>query len=274
VRDSILGRHARASCRGRGYLVMLQAFFDDSGRGKESDSPVFVLAGYAGSIATFCSFADDWQAVLREEPTLGYVKGKEANLLSGQFAGWTKEQRDERLARFVGLIRKHDLIALSFGVGYRDFNRILREPKGIMKYPYAVAFVNVVAWLMISASKKPEREEIELIFDQGVIGRERAIQAAYEGMKGSIPKHTMDLLVGRPRFEDDKRYLPLQAADLLAWNVRRDYVEQLTKGRWDSPTWTELRTNIRGRALFMDEKELSDFRARKLAANLERLLRE
>jgi hypothetical protein len=254
---------------------VLQAFFDDSGRGKESDSPVFVLAGYTGSKATFVSFANDWQAVLREEPTLEYVKGKEANSLSGQFAGWTKEQRDERLARFIGLIRKHDLIALSLVVGYRGFNRILREPKGIMKYPYAVAFANVVAWLMTSASKKPEREEIELIFDQGAIGRERAIQAAYEGMKGSIPEDTMDLLVGRLRFEDDKRCLPLQAADLLAWNVRRDYVEQLTKGtRWDSPTWTELRTDIAGKALFMEEKELSDFRARKLAANLQRLLQE
>lgn len=63
----------------RRYLVVLQAFFDDSGRGKESDSPVFVLAGYTGSKATFVSFANDWQAVLREEPTLEYVKGKEAN---------------------------------------------------------------------------------------------------------------------------------------------------------------------------------------------------
>jgi hypothetical protein len=253
---------------------VLQAFFDDSGRGKESDSLVFVLAGYAGPMASFSSFADDWQTVLREEPPLAYVKGKEANSLTGQFANWTKEQREERLAKFIGLIRKHDLIALSFGVGYRDFNRILREPKGIMKYPYAIAFANVVAWLMRSASVKPEREEIELIFDQGIIGRERAIQAAYEGMKGSIPKDTLDLLVGRPRFEDDKRYLPLQAADLLAWNVRRDYAEQLTKGkRWDSPTWTQLRTGIKGKGLFMDEKELRDFRARKLAANLERLLR-
>jgi hypothetical protein len=122
-----------------------------------------------------------------------------------------------------------------------------------------------VLWGLVSLARASE----------DVIGRERAIQAAYEGMKGSIPEDTMDLLVGRPRFEDDKRCLPLQAADLLAWNVRRDYVEQLTNGtRWDSPTWTELRTDISGKALFMDEKELSDFRARKLAANLQRLLQE
>ena len=248
------------------YLAVLQAFLDDSGRGKESDSKVFVVAGYTGPMENFNSFADDWQALLREEPVLDYVKGKEANALKGQFSGWTAAARDERVCRFISLIRKHRLIALSYAVPYREFNKILREPKGIMRYPYAVAFSTMVVWLMTSAEKKSEREEIELIFDQGMIGRERAIRAAYEGIKGSMSKEALELLVGKPRFEDDKRYLPLQAADLLAWHVRRDCAKQLTTGKqWESLIWTQLQTGIEGKALYMDSKEMLAFRDRKNA---------
>jgi hypothetical protein len=254
------------------YLVVLRAFFDDSGRGKESDSPVFVLAGYAGPVQNFLGFADDWQVIMREEPALAYLKGKEANALDRNFKGWTEKQRDEKLEKLIGAIRKHDLIALSLTVTYRDFNRVLRKPKGLFKNPFGLAFAYVVAWLMNSAQVKPEREEIELIFDQGVITREKTIENAYKGLKWALPKEALDLLVGRPRFEDDKRHLPLQAADLLAWNVRRDYVEQLTNGkRWESPTWTALQTGIKGKALHLNEKELRDFKARCSEARRARL---
>jgi Protein of unknown function (DUF3800) len=251
---------------------VLQAWIDDSGRGNEADSSVFVLAGYAGPSSSFEGFADDWQVIMREEPRLDYLKGKEANALDRNFKGWTPEQRDAKLEKLIAVIRKYDLIAISFAINYRDFNRVLREPKGVLKNPYGVAFAHVVGWLMNSAQVKPEREEIELIFDQGVVARGKTIEAAYRGRQESIPEEAISLLVGRPRFEDDKRYLPLQAADLFAWNVRRDYVEQLTNRRtWESPTWTALRTGIRGKPLYMGVKELTDFKIRYLAASRERL---
>jgi hypothetical protein len=260
--------------RARRYLIVLQAWIDDSGRGKESDSPVFVLAGYAGPVQSFYSFSDDWQAIMRQAPALPYLKGKEANALVGHFKGWTAEQRDAKLENLIAVIRKHDLIAVSVAINFRDFNRILAEPKGVLKNPYGVAFAYMVGWLMHSANVKPEREEIELIFDQGTLAREKEIEDAYKGMKGAIPKEAMDLLVGRPRFEDDKRHLPLQAADLFAWNVRRDLVEQLKTGKtWESRTWTALRTGIRGKPMYLGEKDLHDFKTRYLAARQERLAR-
>jgi hypothetical protein len=253
--------------RSRRYLIVLQAFIDDSGRGKESDNPIFVLAGYAGSFKSFCDLADDWQAIMREEPALAYLKGKEANALDKNFKGWTEEQRDAKLDKMIASIRKHELIALSLVIKYRDFNRIPREPSGFFKNPFGITFAQMVAWLMNSAIVKREREEIELIFDEGVLARKKTIEDAYKGLKEALlSKDALDLLVGKPRFEDDRRYLPLQAADLLSWNVRRDCVEQLTTGkRWESPTWTALRTGIKGVALHFHEKELRDFKAGYLA---------
>jgi len=206
---------------------MLQVFVDDSGRGENPDNPVFVLAGYAGRARNWEAASDDLKRIMRKKPRLDYLKGKEAAALNGNFSGWTADERDAKLAEMAAVLVKYRMIAISVGVSYSDFKRILARPTGQMKNPYALVFAHVVIWMLDSTAKKPSRERIELIFDQGVIGRERNINAAYAAMLEHLPKEQMDLLVGRPRFENDKYFLPLQMADLFAWHSRRDYYEQL-----------------------------------------------
>ena len=38
-----------------------------------------------------------------------------------------------------------------------------------------------------------------------------------------IPKRARRLINGKPTFESDAQVLPLQAADMLAWNLRREH---------------------------------------------------
>ncbi|MGB9380686.1 hypothetical protein [Candidatus Binatus sp.] len=59
---------------------MLQVYIDDSGRGVD---PVFVLAGYVGRLRNWEEFSDRWQATLRENPTIDYLKATEAIWLQG-----------------------------------------------------------------------------------------------------------------------------------------------------------------------------------------------
>jgi hypothetical protein len=253
-----------ANERDRRHWVMLQVYVDDSGRGENPNNPIFVLAGYAGRARNWLGAADDLQRIMRKKPTLEYLKGKEAAALNGHFTGWTAEDRDAKLAEMIAVLNKYRMIAISIAVSYSDFKRILATPKGAMKNPYALAFSHVVVWMLDSAAKKQSREKIELIFDQGIIGRERNIDAAYKGMMDHLPKEMTDLLVGRPRFEDDKCFLPLQMADLFAWHSRRDYVEQITSRgtrRYHSNLWDVLRTT-NGKALLIGPSELLEFKRR------------
>ncbi|HEY6417451.1 MAG TPA: DUF3800 domain-containing protein [Candidatus Binataceae bacterium] len=237
---------------------MLQAWFDDSGRGLD---PVFLLAGYSGSIDSVENCVDEYQAVMQKPPTLTYLKGIAANALKYDFDGWTEAERDAKLCDLIGVIRKHELIALSVGVDSVAFRRILRQPKGIMKNPDALAYAHVVTWLLHSAYVIQPPEQIEFIFHQGVLSREEQIRKSYEGMRSDLPKEVMKVLVNRPRFEDNKHNLLLQAADLFAWHCRRDYEEQLLRSRrWSSRIWDELRT-VRGTSIFLGQRELEAFRA-------------
>ncbi|HEY9156317.1 DUF3800 domain-containing protein [Candidatus Binatus sp.] len=243
---------------------MFQVYVDDSGRGEDQNNPLFVLAGYVGRARNWLGAVDDLQRIMRKEPRLDYLKGKEAASLKDHFNGWSEAERDAKLAEMIGVLNKYKMIALSIGIRYADFNRILARPKGAMKNPYALAFCHVVVWMLDSARKNPVRETIELIFDQGVIGRERNIRAAYEGMMGHLLKEMTDLLIGRPQFEDDWKFLPLQMADLFAWHSRRDYIEQLaSRGtrRLESNVWNSLRTS-QGKGLFLNANDLAEFKRR------------
>ncbi len=80
---------------------MLQAFIDDSGRGQ---APVFVLAGFLSTIERWAEFTESWHAELKREPSIAYLKAKEAADCRGQFKGWGFDARDRKMEPFVALI--------------------------------------------------------------------------------------------------------------------------------------------------------------------------
>jgi hypothetical protein len=81
-------------------------------------------------------------------------------------------------------------------------------------------------------------EKCDFIFDeQGSLGADAVHHwDNYSKMPEASLGTTTNLFAGyagnRPAFQDEKAVLPLQAADLYAWQVRRNYVE---KGRTPRP---------------------------------------
>jgi hypothetical protein len=104
---------------------MLQVFVDESGRGETAQNPIFVAGGYAGSVRNWKSSTDELQKIMRRKPALEYLKGAEAASLSGNFAGWTAQQRNAKLAQMIAVLRKNRMIAISCAVTYRD----LQDPE-------------------------------------------------------------------------------------------------------------------------------------------------
>src|SRR5690349_12134723 len=96
-----------------------------------------------------------------------------------------QKERDGKLAEMIAVLTRYRIIAIS--VSYSDLNKILARPTGPMKNPYALVFAHIVLWMLDSGVKRPAREKLELTFDQGVIGRERNIKAAYAGLMSHLP---------------------------------------------------------------------------------------
>jgi hypothetical protein len=199
----------------QGVLAVIQIWLDDSGKGQP---PVFVLAAYAGGVEEWNSFAVEWQRILNQSPRLEYVKAYEAFGLRGQFKGWTENDRDDRLLNFVQVIKRYSRKGFAFTLRHEHFDKSKVSVYGF-KNPYMFAYISALTGLLQLAKRIPTRDKIDIIFDKDVVHARQA-KAAYKEFR-RLPKEATQLLYrDEPRFEDDKRFKPLQAADLLAYCVR------------------------------------------------------
>jgi hypothetical protein len=192
------------------------AFVDDSGSG--GDSRFYVLGGYVASIPEWKSFAVKWQEVLDLQPKLDYFKMSQAESLKGNFLGFTVDQRDERLSRFIDVILTHEVREASVAVPYAAFCEVL-EPvlPRTHSSPYYFAFVAMVTALSgFYRHGGAPKEVVDFIFDIQQ-GKQARMDRLYGSFKGWYPKWQL----GRVDYRTDQEYLPLQAADLIAWHNRR-----------------------------------------------------
>jgi hypothetical protein len=200
---------------------VLTAFIDDSGSG--GDSPCYVLAGLLSTVEKWAEFSVDWDAAIHSRPNIDYFKMSEAESLKGQFTAFNSEQRDAKVHTLADLINKHVLFDYSVLIGQRAFDDILGPvlPKKL-KNPYLFAFPGMMAAMASYEHHYGRGDVVECVFDKQQKLSTRAGRL-YDQLRGLPGFEHSDLVQTPIRFEDDKEFLPLQGADLLAWHVRRRY---------------------------------------------------
>jgi hypothetical protein len=197
---------------------MLQVWLDDSGKGQ---LPAFALAGYLGTVDDWMDFSDKWWTLLNEDPKLDYIKGYEAFGLRGEFKGWTPEDRDQRLLKFVPLIKKYSGKGFALMIGHEPFNTIVKDAPGTpFRTPYTFAYAMSLSTLLQLAPDINPKGLIDIVFDRDVIKRRQAENAYCAIFKVWPAEITSRLARREPKFEDDKSFVPLQAADMLAHCIR------------------------------------------------------
>ncbi len=218
--------------------MVLQAYSDDSG--SEPNSPIFILAGFVTTQQRWAAFSHEWQALLDEPPGLAYFKMTEAENFRGQFSkkkGWNVENRDDRVLRLAKSIAKYAIIRVDASLLHESFERwikSIRNPtrSSAQDNPYFALFHMVIQIISFVRVQAFHGDQCDLIFDeQGSLGAD-AIHF-WDNLKknpAATAEVTKDLFSGyagnRPIFRDEKQFLPLQAADLYAWQLRRNFVER------------------------------------------------
>jgi hypothetical protein len=206
-------------------LVMLQTYVDDSA--SEQDDKILLLAGYVQEAKTWSAFSDDWRKVLESIPSIKYFHMVEAENLRDEFRGWTPTNRDLKIDALADIIVKYQPWSIECSVSRANYQRII-EPVAPynLRYPYFPCFYGIVLhlaqWHAARKQNDPSLDmpPVDFIFDeQGAIGVESVLW--YQFIKSIQTPIIQSYLGGTPVFKDDKKILPLQAADLLAWHLRR-----------------------------------------------------
>ena len=206
---------------------MLQGFFDDSG--SEPTASHFVLAGFVASADQWNCFSVCWQNKLDQSPSIDYFKMSEAMTFNGQFQGWPEGLRSQKVFELAEIIVAHIAARADVAIRWDHFQHFIKGHYGGPEFesPYFLLFYH----LILTVNSYHQRVglpniELDYIFDvQGKVGANAA--AWWAMVKSTIDPDRSALLGAPPIFGSDRRFLPLQAADMYAWLMQDRLVPKL-----------------------------------------------
>jgi hypothetical protein len=199
---------------------MIQAYFDESGT--DAQSPITCVAGYLFKSDQCLLFDAEWKAILNRHG-IKYFHMTECAHGTGQFDAKSKDERVEIEKRLIGIIKRRAEIGIVTSVCRSDFAQFSvpewrhRGGEYILCLQWCLA--GVAAWV----AKHGLKGKISYFFEAGHRLESRANQAmnwlARQPLSGECLYHSHT-------FIQKEAALALQAADLLAWQWRRDWMNK------------------------------------------------
>jgi hypothetical protein len=209
-------------------MLMLQVCIDDSG--SDLQGPAYVLAGYLSTAEQWAKFSDEWHDALWESPAISYFKLSEANRLDGEFRGWTHDNANKKVDALSKVIAPRVMYQISSIMVQAHYDEIImpfrkvivsspspedKRFSALLKTPYYLCFYDVITECMKQLGVDQKLEPIEFYFDdQGLMGRRTA--GFWDAVKAEAPPEYAKYMTTPPQFRDEKTFLPLQAADMIA----------------------------------------------------------
>lgn len=211
-------------------IMTLHCYVDDSG--SEPQSKYYVLAGYIAKVGEWRNFTEQWNERLLSSG-LAYFKMSEAMNWSGEFSeenGWNAESIEKEVDHFSKIIFDNCASSVSCRIQHSHFRQYVnsipsRIPKNNRaKTPYYLLFCSIISRYWMRCEQLNIKERCEFIFDNQH-GYEHKAKELFpmilDGNKLMFPRSHRSYIGSTPAFEDDKEYLPIQAADMMAWLLRR-----------------------------------------------------
>jgi Protein of unknown function (DUF3800) len=201
------------------HVALLKAFIDDSGSG--GDSPWFVLAGYMGTAEAWDDFDAPWRAALNGPPKLDYFKHSEMYAFDNQWGQFVStKQRNQRLEDLIAVIGKHAMRAIHVRLKQKDYDEVIKPYVPPMwQNAYYFLFIGFLSAATSTEKWAGSGRKIEFFFDSN-----REVEKPSKTLYGQVcglPQFAGS--VENIHYKDEKAILPLQAADLFAWEVRRRF---------------------------------------------------
>jgi hypothetical protein len=201
---------------------MLMAYFDDAGTHRMSD--IVVMACVIGSEEEWEGFKRAWEAQqlnpLPGKPQLRKFHMTACMARTEGFEGYSDAERDAVIKVFRDIILAHPLHGRAIAVSRHDWDRLIIGPWRIF-FGDAESFCvrDCMDHVLHRAVDNPGDKKVTLIFDDGQEMKRRTLAIAqhkkqwHDGSKEYVAE-----MFG-PSFLSVEKFVPLQAADMFAWET-------------------------------------------------------
>jgi hypothetical protein len=226
VWGQVTGMAPGAAVRHALMVLSYQAFLDESFGNDE-----YVLAGHIASAAKWTTFAKDWEELL---PFGTIAPNGKRHFKMSEMA--YLPERMERVPAFYRTIEEHALISVSCRMKRSDLQEAVRHVKeAYRRYgfnldvcdwenPYYALFRGIMDGFHKNRELMKDDialdETVDFIFDDKT---EKSVILSQWNSYLNYRPELRQFYGATPRFENDQIFLPLQAADLWAWQVREWY---------------------------------------------------
>jgi Protein of unknown function (DUF3800) len=255
-------------------IVNLYGYFDESGTHK--GSAALALAGFVGKADDWGAFSYEWGAALAEWG-IDYFHMAPFESRLREYKDWTNEQRQDRLNHLLALIAKYTVASVGVVIPLADYDAIFTEdelppppnvewlapgiagpgapwpgdapphepepiPGAIRRKsggPYGLAasvLFRDIAEHVYGLSDDPY---VAYTFEAGAEGVGQVVKVFQDNYRDEDTRR--DLRLDSIHFEDKRKFPPLQAADILAYELYKHLPRQLgTEQRPSRYTLREL----------------------------------
>jgi hypothetical protein len=201
--------------------VLIRAYFDESAEGKAGHG-FLAVAGYVLTGMKLQNLERDWKRMLVQYQ-LPYFHMAECNASDplkpeNVFSHLSEQHRDDCARKAIGIARSQTLHGAAYFLKQEDYQEILESPGfNCDSYSFLLwtALMHIGKW---RDANKPSAD-LSLFFEQGYKTQPRANELLKIVSKD--PRFKQDMRVTSHAFFNKENSYPGQAADLLAWHVRK-----------------------------------------------------
>lgn len=197
---------------------MISAYFDESGT--HDSSQVFVVAGLISTPASWEHLTKEWQRALCDEGVQEF-HATDCAVGAGEYDGWNRERRNAFYKRMTGIAAQWATGRTWTAVIMHDYRQILKD--GL---PYALGAMGCASRICRYSLGLGGKPFVPYVFEQG--GRDSGeILKAFSELRER--EHSNLYHMGPLTIGTRSEFLPLQAADLHAYEVYKYFSDQLER---------------------------------------------
>jgi hypothetical protein len=213
-----------------GWLVMIPAYFDDSGTHEESK--IVLVAGIFGTEARMDGLDRNWQMHLERplcgtKPPLKRFHMADCQASRREFVGWSRTETDYFCHQLRTVIIESGVSAYGVACARKDWdNLVVGDVRAFLGtaegFCIRSCFVQTVAW----AQRNTFDPKMTFIFDNRPSPVKRDAGVVFDAFQ----RETQEPALVGIAFLSSYDIRPLQAADMVAWEFYQHSNDVLSKG--------------------------------------------
>ena len=215
---------------GRRWGFRAMAFFRvylDASK-SEGDSPYLVLAGYIASAEQWGRFVDEWSEILRTE-RIDVWHMVDFNVRGGKYRGWGDERCERVYEQLIQVIRAYVSFGVVTAIDLKAYDEMVvgRELRRHFGSPYQCCVYTSIEHVCYWARENSVTQRVAYILEHGDTGQGKMLKRTFSKVfEDEAMREKFQLSSLTTVSKKQPEATPCQAADILAWEYRRELEEQ------------------------------------------------